>query len=311
MFREDIKMSQSINDGNDLIGENQDDGETKVVMRRKKKNQNQDFEKRRSFRRSLTESDVFMNFVSTTDITEFFSDEKEGAEPQVDDHKAEQIRSPKGSTNNNFKWCIECSVLSTDDLHDDHAICAINLDVEETILALDEMVEFGCQSLTDMEQELVRQRKILDEIKWKRDRFLRMYRKRVDRVMRDVKNALEDQGAVIFNQMEADAIVAQQLLEESLLKAPPKLDSAREFLKKGAMLIPENDGNVEQEQLKKIKTLYDTLSVRMPQMFVDVGEAKFKEVQFQNSYLTKLACKNLAKDVMGWIQSNDAKQTTI
>lgn len=292
-----------------------------VVRRKKAGERRQDFERRRSFRRSLTENEVFMDFVSTTDLTEFFKEDDkernavEGELETSDVLSNKEMKANELDTKSNnmvYKWCIECTALTIGADHDDHAICTINQDVDETILALDEMVEHGVVCLSNIEKEIARQRKILNEIKGKREKFLRWYRKRLDTVMKDVKDALEDQGAIIFKQMEEEAVTAQMVIEESISKAPPKLDSAKEFVKKGAMLIPEQDGRVDLAQLRKMKNLFDTLMTRKPQLFVEV-HPKFKEVKFQNSYKTKLACVDLAKEVMGWIQESDVtgKETEI
>ena len=90
-------------------------------------------------------------------------------------------------------WCADCTALfECGSGHNQHLVYEVGgADVNQTIVALDEMINFGLKRIETREDEVKQANEVKEDIDGIRDTLIDNSKKRIERIAQDLRVAME------------------------------------------------------------------------------------------------------------------------
>lgn len=203
-----------------------------------------------------------------------------------------------------YYWCNTCSAfcLNKQDSHLDHDILIFGKCYEDTLSALDQMIDHGVSTLERVEKEVDTTTKAKQKILLDRRQYVKNFKRHIEQVWKDLKRAMEDAASEIEMATEEAVQKIEQEVDLELQQAPMKLDTAKEFIERSAMMIPDDDGKVDDGKVRELFVNFENLRMKCKTSLIKSGDdIDFPQLKFPNSMNRKVECEKLAKQVCGEI----------
>ena len=204
-----------------------------------------------------------------------------------------------------YYWCKTCKdmyVSSEDDRedHDGHAVVLLNSNVDDTIAGLDHILEFGLESLQEMrDAENARTvKRHIDEMKCQ---FTDHLNARIEKILTEVRLCLEKNSEMLMGDIEQNTITMENGATKVIEKSKQRIETASNFVKNVVAIIPDEKGNITQNQIEKLYAEFNALE-KSKENREDEVYTITANIKFPNSTKTKKQCFDLAINVIGEIE---------
>lgn len=194
-------------------------------------------------------------------------------------------------------------------MHDSHDLMTLGKGASSTIQCLDELIQYGQDSIAEMQSEVENARRVEGEIQATREKFKTTLLTRIEKIVKDVRVALDEQGTQLLTdadrKVENMATNAQMVIRTSRMK----LDTANAFLRKAAVTLPnDDDGTFDDAQLKEVYNHFQALEKIQRQPKPNVKPVSVN-IRFPNTMKMKTQCRQLSKQIIGEIE--DTKRPSL
>ena len=187
-------------------------------------------------------------------------------------------------------WCAECQLMSLSaDEHQHHATLSLKTHREEVIEALDQIIKFGMEKLSHVEQRVqqVEQRK--REIDALRPTFIRSHVAQMEKCFKMFREAVEDYGSGLLKEATQNIAPLEIKCNSTLTRWKETKDTLTMFLAQSASIIPDDEGLVEDE---KLVTLFHYFVSVCQLLKEEEGEEELKVVEVKVKSLNTLQMQN-------------------
>ena len=171
-----------------------------------------------------------------------------------------------------------------------------------TISAFDDIIQYGQDKISGLENEVQNARQVANEIQAMRNKFKNTLLTRIEQIVRDVRVALDDQSMVLLSDVDKKVAEMEANAQSVITTSRVKLDTANTFLAKAAVTLPNENGEFEEEQLIDVYQHYSTLQKVTAQSNKEVKSVPVN-VRFPNTMKVKSECRDLAKRIIGEIEN--------
>ena len=215
-------------------------------------------------------------------------------------------------------WCLQCHSFQVGDntKHRGHPLVTLGEDQTDSIIALDDIIQYGQDTISELNGDLDNARRVRSEIAATKEKFTATLQTRIERIAKDVREALEEQAMALMADVEKKVSGMEVNAKEALQKTSNKLDTANSFLKKAAVTLPDDDGKFDEQQFREIFILYNALDKMKSQPQPEVTPVAVS-IKFPNTMKIKTQCRELSKSIIGEIENTkrpsllDAKRPSI
>ena len=181
-------------------------------------------------------------------------------------------------------------------------------DVNSTIDAFDDIIQYGQDTISGLQNDVQNARNVANEIQAMRNTFKNTLLTRIEKIVRDVRVALDDQSMVLLSDVDKKVAEMEANAQSVITKSRVKLDTAHNFLAKAAVTLPNDEGKFEEQQLMEVYQHHCTLQKVTAQPNPDINPVSVK-IRFPNTMKMKTECRDLAKRIIGEIE--DTKRPSL
>ena len=210
-------------------------------------------------------------------------------------------------------WCSTCKHLYTtgneEDIHSTHSVSLLGNDGSKTLVCLDEVIQYGLESIQNTRTTMDEARKSLKDIDAMKKRFMENLKIRIEKIVDDLRVALDEQAMVLLSDVDKEVCDVTTRAKESVEASGLTLDTEKEFIRRAAEIMPDDEGNISSEQLTIMYLNYKTIQKMQENPISQIRPVKTVNIKFPNSMKTKTECANFAKRVIGEIV--DTKRPSI
>lgn len=205
-----------------------------------------------------------------------------------------------------YYWCKTCkdmNISREDDRedHDVHDIVLLNDNVDDTIAGLDRILEFGLESLQEMSDDAENARTVKRHIDEMKCQFTDHLNARIEKIIAEVRLCLERNSEILMGDVEQNTIRMENRATKVIEKSKQRIESASKFVKNVVAIIPDEKGNITQNQIKKLYAEYNALEKSKENREDEVHRITVN-IKFPNSTKTKKQCSDFAMNVLGEIE---------
>ena len=205
-----------------------------------------------------------------------------------------------------YYWCKTCKdmyISSEDDNedHDGHAVVLLNANVDDTIAGLDHILEFGLESLQEMRDDAEKARTVKRHIDEMKCQFTDHLNARIEKILTEVRLCLEKNGEILMGDVEQNTTTMENRATKVIEKSKQRIETASNFVKNVVAIIPDEKGNITQNQIEKLYAEYNALE-KSKENREDEVHTVTVNIKFPNLTKTKKQCSNFAMNVIGEIE---------
>ena len=185
--------------------------------------------------------------------------------------------------------------------HDGHAVVLLNANVDDTIAGLDHILEFGLESLQEMRDDAENARTVKRHIDEMKCQFTDHLNARIEKILTEVRLCLEKNNEMLMGDIEQNTITMENGATKVIEKSKQRIETASNFVKNVVAIIPDEKGNITQNQIEKLYAEFNALE-KSKENREDEVHTITANIKFPNSTKTKKQCFDFAINVTGEIE---------
>ena len=189
-------------------------------------------------------------------------------------------------------------------------------ELTSTIGAFDDIIQYGQDTISDLQNDVRNARNVTKEIQAMRNKFKKTLLTRIEQIVRDVRVALDDQSMILLNDVDKKVAEMEANAQSVITSSRVKLDTANTFLAKAAVTLPNENGEFEEQDLFDVYQHHRTLK-KLTLEPNPIVKSVPVSIRFPNTMRVKTECRDLAKRIIGEIEHTkrpnllDAKRPSI